>query len=65
MGGPLENEHGQMIYFPETERFPGMPVTGPDRRFMSMIGYLGGKYKICGETAPILRIQNAAFRALS
>ena len=38
-----------MIYFPETERFPGMPVTGPDRRFMSMIGYLGGKYKICGE----------------
>ena len=26
-----------------------MPVTGPDRRFMSMIGYLGGKYKICGE----------------
>ena len=49
MGGPLENEHGQMIYFPETERFPGMPVTGPDRRFMSMIGYLGGKYQICGE----------------
>ncbi|MEG1825395.1 MAG: ornithine cyclodeaminase, partial [Cloacibacillus sp.] len=49
MGGPLENEHGQMIYFPETERFPGMPVTGPDRRFMSMIAYLGGKYKICGE----------------
>lgn len=49
MGGPLENEHGQMIYFPKTERFPGMPVTGPDRRFMSMIGYLGGKYRICGE----------------
>ncbi|MEA4871229.1 MAG: tyramine oxidase subunit B [Synergistaceae bacterium] len=49
MGGPLENEHGQMIYFPKEERFPGMPVTGPDRRFMSMIGYLGGKYKICGE----------------
>ena len=23
MGGPLENEHGQMIYFPETERFSG------------------------------------------
>lgn len=49
MGGPLENEHGQMIYFPKEERFPGMPVTGPDRRFMAMIGYLGGKYRICGE----------------
>ncbi len=49
MGGPLENEHGQMIYFPEKERFPGMPVTGPDRRFMAMIAYLGGRYKICGE----------------
>jgi len=49
MGGPLENEHGQMIFFPKTQRFPGMPVTGPDRRFMAMIAYLGGKYKICGE----------------
>ncbi|WP_037586434.1 tyramine oxidase subunit B [Stenoxybacter acetivorans] len=49
MGGPLENEHGQMIYFPKEQRFPGMPVTGPDRRFMAMIAYLGGKYNICGE----------------
>lgn len=49
MGGPLENEHGQMIFFPKEERFPGMPVTGPDRRFMAMIAYLGGKYNICGE----------------
>jgi ornithine cyclodeaminase len=49
MGGPLENEHGQMIFFPKKPRFPGMPVTGPDRRFMAMIAYLGGKYNICGE----------------
>jgi ornithine cyclodeaminase len=49
MGGPLENEHGQMLFFPKKRRFPGMPVTGPDRRFMAMIGYLGGKYNICGE----------------
>lgn len=49
MGGPLENEHGQMIFFPTESRFPGMPVTGPDRRFMAMIAYLGGKYNICGE----------------
>jgi ornithine cyclodeaminase len=49
MGGPLENEHGQMIFFPKERRFPGMPVTGPDRRFMAMIAYLGGRYNICGE----------------
>ncbi len=49
MGGPLENEHGQMIFFPKEQRFPGMPVTGPDRRFMAMIAYLGGRYRICGE----------------
>jgi ornithine cyclodeaminase len=49
MGGPLENEHGQMIFFPKKQRFPRMPITGPDRRFMAMIGYLGGKYNICGE----------------
>ena len=49
MGGPLENEHGQMIFFPKEQRFPGMPVTGPDRRYMAMIAYLGGSYNICGE----------------
>jgi len=49
MGGPLCNEHGQMIYFPKEAKFPGMPVTGPDRRFMAMICYIGGKYRICGE----------------
>jgi ornithine cyclodeaminase len=49
MGGPLENEHGQMIFFPKEKRFPGMPVTGPDRRFMAMIAYLGGRFNICGE----------------
>lgn len=48
MGGPRENEHGQMIWFPEEKRF-NIPVTGPDRRFMAMIAYLGGKYNICGE----------------
>lgn len=49
MGGPLENEHGQMLFFPKEQRFPGMPVAGPDRRFMAMIAYLGGKFRICGE----------------
>lgn len=49
MGGPRENEHGQMIFFPKEQRFPGMPVTGPDRRFMAMVGYLGGRFNVCGE----------------
>ena len=47
MGGANENEHGQRIYFPVEKRFPNMPVAGPDRRFMSMITYLGGKFNIC------------------
>lgn len=49
MGGPRENEHGLMIWFPEEKRFPNMPVAGPDRRFMAMIAYLGGRFDVCGE----------------
>ncbi len=47
MGGLNEHEHGQRIYFPVEKRFPRMPVAGPDRRFMAMIAYLGGKFNIC------------------
>lgn len=47
MGGVSENEHGQRIYFPEEKRFPNMPVAGPDRRFLSMITYLGGRFNLC------------------
>jgi ornithine cyclodeaminase/alanine dehydrogenase-like protein (mu-crystallin family) len=49
MGGPNENEHGIMLFFPNEQRFPNMPVAGPDRRFMSMITYLGGRFNICGD----------------
>lgn len=49
MGGPRENEHGLMIWFPEEKRFPNMPIEGPDRRFMAMIAYLGGRFNVCGE----------------
>lgn len=48
-GGPKNNEHGQKIFFPKTTPFPGMPVDGPDRRFMAMMGYLGGRFHVCGE----------------
>jgi len=49
MGGPRENEHGLMIWFPDEKRFPNMPVNGPDRRFMAMVTYLGGRFNVCGE----------------
>lgn len=48
MGGPRENEHGMMIWFPKEKRSPKMPVAGPDRRFMSMVAYLGGRFHVCG-----------------
>lgn len=49
MGGDTENEHGIRVVFPDKARFPGMPEAGPDRRFMAMVGYLGGRFHICGE----------------
>jgi len=49
MGGRKMNEHGIRIFFPEKTDFPNMPVAGPDRRFMAMVGYLGGRFNICGE----------------
>jgi len=49
MGGISGNEHGQRIYFPVEKLFPSMPVAGPDRRFMAMVAYLGGKFSVCGE----------------
>ena len=55
MGGPRENEHGLMIWFPDEKRFPNMPVNGPDRRFMAMIAYLGGRFDVCGEKNSTLR----------
>ncbi len=49
MGGPNNNEHGQKIFFPKSSPFPNMPLEGPDRRFMAMIAYLGGRFNVCGE----------------
>ena len=49
MGAPNHNSHGIKIYFPKETPFPGMPVKGPDRRFMALVGYLGGKFHVCGE----------------
>lgn len=49
MGGIGGNEHGLKINFPVTSEFPNMPLAGPDRRFMSMVAYLGGRFNVCGE----------------
>lgn len=49
MGGANHNEHGIMITFPDEPEFEGMPANGPDRRFMAMVAYLGGRFKVAGE----------------
>lgn len=48
MGGANGNSHGTMVTFPERPLFPEMPADGPDRRFMAMPAYLGGKFDMAG-----------------
>ncbi|WP_028583488.1 Rossmann-fold NAD(P)-binding domain-containing protein [Desulfogranum mediterraneum] len=48
MGGSTRNSHGQRVWFPKEPQFAGMPKGGPDQRFMSLPGYLGGRFRICG-----------------
>ncbi|WP_028709723.1 tyramine oxidase subunit B [Propionicicella superfundia] len=48
MGGSNHNSHGMGIVFPKETIFPNMPVAGPDRRFVAMPGYLGGRFDVCG-----------------
>ena len=48
MGGQNGNSHGCMVSFPAQSPFPEMPTDGPDRRFMAMPAYLGGKFDMAG-----------------
>ncbi len=48
MGGPNGSSHGSLLWFPATSPFPNMPKAGPDRRYMAMPAYLGGRFNICG-----------------
>ena len=48
MGSPSENHHGMMLWFPEEKRSEKMPMAGPDRRFMAMPAYVGGRFNVCG-----------------
>lgn len=63
MGGPKENSHGVMLWFPEEKRF-NMPVAGPDRRFMAMVAYLGGRFNVCGEKWYGSNVENPKLRHL-
>lgn len=48
MAGRDANSHGAMVLFPKESPFSGMPVDGPDRRFMGMPAYLGGSFQHAG-----------------
>lgn len=49
MGGRNHNSHGILTSFPDNPEFPNMPKNGPDRRFMAMTAYLGGRFNVAGE----------------
>ncbi|GAA2006448.1 hypothetical protein [Brevibacterium samyangense] len=48
MAGSNWNSHGAQMSFPKESPFPGMPLDGPDRRFMAMVAYLGGRFDTSG-----------------
>src|SRR5690606_15977518 len=48
MAGASANSHGAQINFPEDPVHEGMPADGPDRRFMAMPAYLGGRFRSTG-----------------
>ena len=48
MGGDKHNSHGIALKFPAESPFPNMPLDGPDRRFMAMPAYVGGRFNVAG-----------------
>ena len=49
MGGPKRDSHGIMLWYPDEPEFEGMPKAGPDRRYMVMPAYLGGRFHVTGQ----------------
>ena len=49
MGGDKQNSHGIMMKFPKESPFPNMPLDAPDRRFMAMPAYVGGRFNVAGQ----------------
>ena len=48
MGGPNHNSHGIYVTFPKEPEFENMPADGPDRRFVAMPAYIGGRFATAG-----------------
>lgn len=48
MAGASANSHGAQVNFPARPEHEGMPSDGPDRRFMAMPAYLGGRFRNAG-----------------
>ena len=49
MGGDKHNSHGIALKFPKESPFPNMPIDAPDRRFMAMPAYVGGRFNVAGQ----------------
>ena len=50
LGGPKADEHGLQMNFPKKSDIENFPLDdGPDRRFMAMPAYLGGRFHIAGQ----------------
>ena len=49
MGGDKHNAHGIALKFPKESPFPNMPIDAPDRRFMAMPAYVGGRFNVAGQ----------------
>lgn len=64
MGGPNHNEHGLVLVFPKESKFPNMPLAGPERRFIAMPAYLGGRFNVCGEKWYGSNVKNPKERGL-
>ena len=50
MGGPYNDAHGLMLYFPKKSPIENFPVNNSrDRRFIALPAYLGGRFHVAGE----------------
>lgn len=50
MGGPYNDAHGLMLYFPNKSSIKNFPINNSrDRRFIAMPAYLGGRFHVAGE----------------
>ncbi len=59
MGGEKGNSHGIAMEFPKESPFPNMPKDAPDRRFMAMPAYVGGRFRVAGQKWYGSNIMNA------